>query len=174
MFRGLTRDTPGFPEAAQEAVLIEAGVPPRAIYKNLKDAAQSLRSNNRIVVAGFMALGEDRDEILEAIRLVHARKPGCAVMDAVTKGLSSNRLQCEKLVTAAIADMANAKRGPVDRRGQMPWDQITKLWYEKTLRTKDVMKRINHGRRGRARLSYTTIWRKLGKRDVITGRPSKT
>jgi hypothetical protein len=173
MFRGHVRDSPAFSTDEQESVLRDFGVTERAIYRDqLKAAIESLRKGDHLVVVGFRGLADSRSEILAAIEAVHKR--GAAVMDAKTKGLSTNKRQCENLVAQAVADLANERRGPrKEVRGRMPWDQIAKLWFDKTMKTKDVMEKVNEGRRGRQKVSFATVYRRLKKRDALPGRPSK-
>lgn len=173
MFRGLIRDTPAFPAAEQEPALLAAGVPStRAIYyDDLPGALISLRRDNRLIVCGFRALGKSRDEIDAEIEKVHSKN--AAVMDATTKRLSTGKYR-KALVDEAVRDLANERRGPRKdaNKGKMPLDQVAVFWFNKLLKDKQVMAKVNGDPRYRKRWSHTAIWRKLKKRNGITGRPS--
>lgn len=164
MFRGFATN------AGQEDTLAEAGVKRSAVYRELKPAIFSLRHGDILVVDGLQWLGETREEISKAVDSVHAK--GCTVLDADTK--LSTAKNPEKLIDAAMRAKANARRGPGKKKKHLPWDKIARIWFRKPPPTNAVvMLEINHGRRGKDRLSYATVYRKLGKRDALPGRPSK-
>lgn len=171
MLRGHVWESPAFPKAVQETALREAGVTDRAIYRNNFDAVlTSLRAGDRLVVAGFRGLGRSREVIVSNVKRVHAKK--CAVMDAETGRLSTKKSAYAALVDEAVRAIANERRGPRKNRhkGRRPWDQIVPIWRDTTLKTKDAMAMINHGFK---EISHTTVFRKLGKRGALPGRPSK-
>lgn len=163
MFRGFATS------AGQEETLVEAGVRRSAVYRDLKAAIFSLRHGDILMVDGLQYLGDDRGEISRAVDNVHAK--GCTVLEAATKESTAKRP--DKLIDAAVRALANGRRGPQKKR-HMPWDQIARIWFRKPPPSNAVvMLEINHGRRGKDRLSYATVYRKLGKRGALPGRPSK-
>lgn len=170
MLRGHIWDSARFSASAQESILLAAEVPKRAIYAaDIDTAVRSLRAGDRLVVAGFRGLGRDRETIQKNIERVHAKR--CAVMDAMTGNLSTGK-NCKALVDEAVTAMANERRGPrkrtkKDRR--MPWDQVAKFYFDKTLRNWQVEKAVA---KGFEPMSYATMRRHFGKRDAIVGRPS--
>lgn len=60
-----------------------------------------------------------------------------------------------------------------DVEGKMPLDQIKVFWFNPLLSVKQVMTAVNRDRRYPVSIGYTTIWRHLGPRNSVAGRPSK-
>jgi hypothetical protein len=80
------------------------------------------------------------------------------------------------LKTPEQISASNKRRGPrkmtrAERR--MPKDQMAKLYYDKRLSNAELLEAVKAGGKYSA-VSITTMWRIFhGKRDAITGRPSK-
>ena len=172
MFRGHIRDCRALPAAEQEKILLNAGVPKRAIYTDdLDDAIGSVRAGNRLVVCGLRALGKTREEIETTIDRVHAKAKGAFVMDATTKRTTARYRKA--LVDEAVRAIANERRGPrkrtkKDRR--MPWDQVAKFYFHKTMSNAELLAIVS---KGFTPMSYDTMRRHFGKpRGALVGRPS--
>ena len=171
MFRGHIRETARSPAKEQEVILLAFGVPRRAIYvDDLPSAVKSLRSGERLVVAGLRALGRTEAEINTEIEKVHSR--GAAVLDAATGRTTAGKHR-KVLIAEAVKALANERRGPrkrtkKDRR--MPWDQVAKYYFEPTISNAELEAIVA---KGFSPMSYDTMRRHFGKkRGAITGRPS--
>lgn len=149
----------------------EYGVAKRAIYQDDFDrAVLSLRDGDELATVGFRGLGRTRGQIIANLERVHER--AAVVLDIETGKTSTALRQRERLIDSAVKAIANERRGRrKDRhRHRMPWDQMARIWFDKTKTNAQAMELINAGRR--VHVSYTTVYRKLGKRGSLPGRPS--
>lgn len=185
MLRGFVRENRSFPVSKQKAVLIAAGVPERAIYENeLAAAIKSLRKDDMLAVAGLRSLGTSRREIISALDKVH--NAGKCVIDAAT-GRKSDGRYAVNLMAEAVSDLANERRGEnlksiarlgaaasakVRTAGRMPLDMASIFWFDKRLRNNEAVEQINGHPDYRKPYSPGTLYRKLGPREVVAGRPS--
>ena len=184
MLRGFVRDTKAYPARRQMAVLLSAGVLERAIYTDdFVNAVRSLRKGDVLAVAGFRALGDNKRTILAMLDTVHDR--GNSVVDAATMRRSDSR-DGAKLMAEALTDLANERRGgdigKLSKMGaeasakarlnvRMPLSLVEKYWFDRTLQNAEVMEFINNNPAYQKPWAQSTLYRRLGERAVIAGRP---
>lgn len=171
MIRGLisgmkTRD------GAERKALAAAGLKP--IYEDLNECLDSLRKGDLVGVTDFRPFGRK----LESIKAVLARlhKGGHAAI-TIPERRRSDGPEGVLLLSETLELLANDGRGKRKRKKrserQMPLDQIKVFWFNPLLSVKQVMKAINSDKRYPVSIGYTTVWRHLGKRQSVAGRPSK-
>lgn len=171
MLRGHILTSSRFSEAKQRSAIMSVGnVNP--IYKDeLATAIKSLRAGNGLVVDSLRGLGRTEKAIREAVEEIHGKD--AYIIDASTARTTKTDKICEQLIIEAKKALTNERRGPrkktiAERR--MPWDQIRPIYRDEKLTNTQVEERCS---KGYAPISYATIRRKLGNREVGTGRPSK-
>lgn len=186
MLRGFVRSSKPYPASRQLAILRAAGVPDKATYvDDLSGAVRSLRKGDAIAVAGLRALGDSKHKITLALDKLH--DAGWHAVDAAT-GRRSDRRDGHKLMAEAAADLSNERRGgdigklarmgaeasaKVRGSGRLPLDICEKFWFDRTLENDEVMDRINNYPGYSKPWGQSSLYRKLGPREVVAGRPPK-
>lgn len=144
------------------------------IYDDVDDCLGSLRKGDLIGVTDFRAFGRKRTDIESALKRLH--KGGHAAI-TIPERRRSDGPDGAVLFSEALELLANDGRGKRKRKKrserQMPLDQIKVFWFNPLLSVKEVMKAINSDKRYPVSIGYTTVWRHLGKRQSVAGRPSK-
>ena len=185
MSAGHIRHTKAFPKSRQDAAMDESGVKIR-YYDDVDNAIRRTREGEGLHVDGLRGLAGSRKEIRELVDRLHAK--GAWAIDTST-GRRSDGKHGLALLDEAVAAIANERRG--NRRGaefagraggiesgkrkaigRMPFDQIATFWFDKRLTNDQVMERVNSDPRYPTEISYTTIYRKLEKRNALIGRRS--
>ena len=99
---------------------------------------QAVRPGDMLVVAGLQQIGRTKYERASVVDRIRAKK--CEAFDAVTK------LSTAKHLDKLMANAANARRGS-SKKNRMPLDLVKVFWFDKLLRNKQVMERVNGDRR---------------------------
>lgn len=186
MLRGYVRSSKAYSASRQLAVLRAAGIPDRVIYVDeFVGALRSLRKGDALAIAGFRTLGDSKKEIIAALDKIHDK--GFYAVDAAT-GRRSDRRDGPKLMAEAAAELSNERRGGdigklarmgaeasarVRANARLPLAICEKFWFDKTLNNIEVMERINSFPGYTKPWGPSSLYRKLGAREVVAGRPPK-
>lgn len=157
---------------AERKALAAAGLKP--IYEDLGECLDSLRKGDLIGVTDFRPFGRKLQDIKAVLARLH--KGGHAAI-TIPERRRSDGPEGVLLLSETLELLANGGRGKRKRKKrserQMPLDQIKVFWFDKRLSVEQVMKAINGDKRYPISIGYTTVWRHLGPRNSVAGRPSK-
>lgn len=159
-------------DGAERKALAAAGLKP--IYEDLAECLGSLRKGDLIGVTDLRALGRKRTDIERSLKILHRR--GHAAI-TIPERRRSDGPEGAVLFSEALELLANDGRGKRKRKKrserQMPLNQIKVFWFNPLLSVKEVMAATKSDKRYPVSIGYTTIWRHLGPRNSVAGRPSK-